>query len=386
MLRSLYSGISGTRAHQTALDVTANNIANVNTVGFKKSSVQFQDTLSQMLSGAGAGSAASGGTNPAQVGLGVQVGAISTSFVQGSAQSTGVGTDLMISGDGFFAVSSGGETLYTRNGSFNFDPTGRLVTADGGLVLGWTAQDGAVNAGAAPGPITLPVDSVSAAAATTSAEFTGNLPSDAKTGDVLIRDLDVFDASGNATKLTVTFTKTDAGWDVGDGTTTGGSLTFTDGVLDGGGALTVGGVDLDLSTVTGYSGINTVALNGQDGNAAGEMKAYSISGDGSIVGTFSNGKTEVVARIALTSFSNPSGLEKVGGSNYRATVNSGTAQVGTAGDPGFGGIEGGQLEMSNVDLSQEFTNLITAQRGFQANARVITTSDSILEELVNLKR
>ncbi|GAA3665973.1 flagellar hook protein FlgE [Microbacterium marinilacus] len=386
MLRSLYAGISGLRSHQTMLDVTGNNIANVNTAAFKASSVQFQDTLSQIVQNSALPQAETGGRNPAQVGLGVQVASISTNFAQGSAQATGVPTDLMIAGDGFFVVRSGAETAYTRNGGFSFDAQGRMVTADGAFVQGWTAQDGAIAPGSPTGNITLPVGAVSPAAATTSARVTGNLPSDAAVGDELVRDVTVYDAEGTADTLTLTFTRTAGGWDVATagGATT--SLTFDDGRLTGGGSLTAGPIAVDLSAVTGYAELKTVAIGGQDGNAAGTLQSYALSDDGSLVGTFSNGETAVLARVALATFVNPSGLEKAGGSQYRPTVNSGDATIGEAGVDGMGSLISGALEMSNVDLSQEFTNLIVAQRGFQANARIITTSDEVLQELTNLKR
>ena len=388
MLRSLYSGISGLRSHQTMLDVTGNNIANVNTAGFKGSSVVFQDSLSQLIGNAGIPDDQVGGRNPAQVGLGVQVAGVRTNFAQGSAQATGRGGDLMISGDGFFAVRAGGETLYTRAGGFSFAPTGKMVTADGAIVQGWSAQNGVVNTGQAVGNIVLPLDAVSPARATTGATVTGNLPSTAAAGDEVVRDVTVFDAQGTPTTLSLTFTRTAAGWDVSEpvsGAT--GVLAFTDGKQTGPGlTLTAGAVTVDLTAVTGYASLSTVAVTDQNGAAAGTLKSYSITGDGSIVGTFSNGATQTLGKIAMATFANPEGLEKAGGSSYRLSVNSGPAQIGEAGQAGFGSLVSGALEMSNVDLSQEFTNLIVAQRGFQANARIITTSDEVLQELTQLKR
>lgn len=388
MLRSLYSGISGLRSHQTMLDVTGNNIANVNTAGFKGSSVVFQDSLSQLVGSAGIPDDQVGGRNPAQVGLGVQVAGIRTNFAQGSAQATGRGGDLMISGDGFFAVRSGGETLYTRAGAFSFDSTGKMVTADGSVVQGWAGVDGVVNTGQTPGDIVLPLDAVSPAKATTSATVTGNLPSTAAAGDTLVRDVTVYDAQGEASTLSLTFTRTAYGWDVAEpvsGAT--GSLAFTDGTQTAPGlTLTAGAVTIDLTGVTGYADMSTVAVTKQDGAGAGSLKSYSITGDGSIVGTFSNGRTQTLGKIAMATFANPEGLEKAGGTAYRGSVNSGPAQIGEPGDAGFGNLVSGALEMSNVDLSQEFTNLIVAQRGFQANARIITTSDEVLQELTQLKR
>ncbi|MEL5990607.1 flagellar hook protein FlgE [Microbacterium phosphatis] len=386
MLRSLYSGISGLRSHQTMLDVTGNNIANVNTTAFKASSVEFQDTLSQLVRNSTLPQETQGGSNPAQVGLGVQVAAISTNFAQGAAQSTGVPTHLMIAGDGFFVVKTGAETAYTRNGAFSFDAQGRMVSSDGAFVQGWTAQDGVIAAGSATGNITLPVGAVSPAAATTTAKVTGNLPSDAAAGKVLTRDVTVYDDEGTADTLTLTFTRTTAGWDVtsGGGATT--SLAFTNGALTAGGSLTAGPITVDLSALTGFAELSTVTVSGQNGRQAGTLQSYALSEDGSLIGTFSNGTTDVLARVSLATFVNPSGLEKTGSSQYRPTVNSGQPAVGQAGVDGMGSLISGALEMSNVDLSQEFTNLIVAQRGFQANARIITTSDEVLQELTNLKR
>jgi fagellar hook-basal body proteins len=385
MLRSLYAGISGLRSHQTMLDVTGNNIANVNTVGFKAGSVQFQDTLSQIVQNSRAGQDGAGGTNAAQVGLGTQVSAIRTNFAQGSAQSTGVPTDLMIAGDGFFVVRNGAETLYTRNGGFSFDPSGRLVTADGALVQGWTAQNGVVSTGAPLGTVSLPIGATSPAVATQNAAVTGNLPADAAAGEVIVRDIAVYDAEGNSSQLTLTFTRTAGGWDVTDGTATT-SLAFVDGVLTGPAALVSGGVTVDMSALSGYANLRTVAISSQDGRASGALVSYALTADGSLVGTFSNGAAEVLAQVALASFDNPEGLEKAGSSQYRVGANSGAPRVGAAGSDGLGDLVSGALEMSNVDLSQEFTNLIVAQRGFQANARIITTSDEVLQELTNLKR
>jgi flagellar hook protein FlgE len=392
MLRSLYSGISGLRAHQTMLDVTGNNIANVNTTAFKASATQFQDTLSQMTQGAGGPQAGAGGTNPAQVGLGVQVAGITTNFAQGSAQSTGRSRDMMISGDGYFVTRQGGETLYTRAGAFDFDAQGRLVSPDGAFVQGWSGVNGVINTGGATGNITLPLDAISPAKATTTATVGGNLPSDAAVGTVLVRDVKVYDASGTARQLSLTFTSTGPGaWNVAgaDGATTAnGTLAFTNGTLNAASnqSLVVGGTTVDLSKIEGFAALTTVSVTDQNGNDAGTLKSYTLGKDGTLIGVFSNGGQVAIGRIALATFINPGGLEKAGGSSYRTTVNSGAAEVGEAGQGSLGSLSSGQLEMSNVDLSQEFTNLIVAQRGFQANARIITTSDEVLQELTNLKR
>ena len=301
MLRSLFSAISGLRANQTMLDVTGNNIANANTAGFKASSVVFQDTLSQMLTGASAPVAAAGttpatgGTNPIQVGLGVQVGAVTTNFNQGSAQTTGRPTNLMISGDGLFVVKRGNEDLYTRAGAFNFDSAGNLVTPDGDIVQGYA-----------------------------------------------------FDPTNDT---------------IPNGDKIGGA-----GAPDPG--------NITIEEMTGAAGPSDW----------GALKSYSVGTDGVITGVFANGDKHPLFQIAMANFANPEGLEKVGDTTFRESTNSGIAQVGLSGPGSRGSLMSGAIEMSNVDLAAEFTNLIIAQRGFQANSRVVTTSDEVLQELVNLKR
>ncbi|ROP66931.1 flagellar hook protein FlgE [Curtobacterium sp. PhB115] len=391
MLRSLYSGISGLRSHQQMLDVTGNNIANVNTVGFKSSTTVFQDTLSQMTQGAGGPQTGVGGTNPAQIGLGVQVAGVSTNFAQGSAQATGKATDLMISGDGFFVTRLGNDTVYTRAGAFDFDADGRLVTADGKIVQGYPATNGVVNDNGGLADITLPLDAAAPAVRTTTASVAGNLPSETAVGDTITREATVYDASGAKHTMSLAYTRTANGWDVtannGQGTSATSSLTFgANGALTAGGTLAVGGITVDMGELTGFASLNTASIGSQNGREAGALQGYSISKDGTVTGTFSNGASLALGRIALATFANPAGLEKTGASGYRATGNSGTATVGGPGSAGVGSLAAGTLEMSNVDLSQEFTNLIVAQRGFQANARIITTSDEVLQELTNLKR
>ncbi|WP_375405198.1 flagellar hook protein FlgE [uncultured Amnibacterium sp.] len=401
MLRSLYSGISGLRAEQTMLDVTSNNIANVNTTGFKSSSVQFEDTLSQIVSAAGLSTSAKAGTNPNQVGLGVKVAAVTNNLTEGSQTTTGNNLDAMISGDGYFVTQTGSTTQYTRNGSFHWDSQGRLSTADGALVQGWNGVNGVVSTGGKPSVLTLPSGTVAPANATTSATMKGNLPSDAVVGTTLARDITVYSADGKARQLTVNLTADTAGkwnYSITDGTTT----TATTGTIqtDGTGNIagtvgtsatpnlkpTIDGITVDLSGLSGFAGLTTSSFAKQDGNAAGTLLSVAMGADGTLSGTFSNGATVAIARLAIGTFTNPEGLEKAGNSTLVETLNSGSARLGTAGSDGYGSVVSGALEASNVDLSQEFTNLIVAQRGFQANARIITTSDEILQELTQLKR
>ena len=392
MLRSLFSGISGLRSHQTMLDVTGNNIANVNTTGFKSSQTQFQDALSQVVQNASGAQAGTGGTNPAQVGLGVRVAGVTTNFTQGASQLTGRSTDMMIQGDGFFVVRKGADTFYTRAGGFDFDATGQMVLpGEGALVQGWAAVNGVIDTNSPLTDLKVPAGTLMAAVPTTAANYTGNLQSDAANGTTLERAITVYDSTGVERDVTLSFTKAAAGWSLSatDGVATSayGPVTFNGaGALTSAATLTLGAVTVDLSKVTGFAGVQTVAASTQDGHSAGTLQAFSLGADGTITGSFSNGLKQAVGRIALGSFTNPAGLEKAGGSLFRTTVNSGNAQVGAAGTGGRGGLAGGALEMSNVDLSSEFTNLIIAQRGFQANSRVITTSDELLQELVNLTR
>ncbi len=396
MLRSLFSGISGLRANQTMMDVTGNNIANVNTVGYKGSSTVFQDTLSQTLQSAGAPSTTTGGTNPAQVGLGVKVAAITTNFGQGAAQSTGRSTDLMVQGDGFFIEKSAGQQMYTRGGALSFDGSGRLVSPDGGVMQGWVADAaGTINANGPVTDLALPLGATLPATSSKNVVLGGNLPADAALGVPLQTSVEIYDAQGNARSLSVSFTRTDpTTWSVtmSDGTTTTGPtpLTFNGaggpGTGPQPGTMTIGGVSVDLTKVTGYTGISSMGVQSQDGGPAGALEGFSIGPDGTLTGVFTGGRRRSLGQIALATFNNPTGLIKSGNSAYTSSPNSGIAQVGTAGSGSRGKLAGGVLEMSNVDLAQAFTNLIIAQRGFQANSRVITASDEILQDLVNIKR
>jgi len=397
MLRSLFSGITGLRAHQTMMDVVGNNIANVNTVGYKSSAAVFKDTLSQMVKGAGAPQNGIGGTNPAQIGLGVQLATVTTNFTQGAAQLTGRSSDLMIQGDGFFVVKSAGENLFTRAGSLGLDADGNLTTPDGGIVQGWTGVNGVIDPNGATGNVKLPVGTLISPVVTANSKLGGNLPADAADGTTFKQAITTYDPQGTAHKSTYTFTKLAANsWslaaseDAAAGTTA--TLTF-----DAAGALVspttmsytgTGGnaIAIDLTGLSQFGGQNTVTALSQDGSSMGTLQSFSISPNGTVVGAFSNGLKQPLAQLALASFNNPNGLEKVGNTSFRGTVNSGNEQIGVAGTGGRGLLAGGVTEMSNVDLAAEFTNLIISQRGFQANSRVITASDELLTDLVNMKR
>ncbi|TYP86290.1 flagellar hook protein FlgE [Blastococcus xanthinilyticus] len=413
MLRSMFSAISGLRAHQTKMDVTGNNIANVNTVGFKSSSTVFQDTLSQVVRAGGAPAADRGGTNPAQIGLGVKLAAVTTNWTNGAAQSTGRSTDFMIEGDGFFVTAGpGGEQLFTRAGSFDFDASGRLVTPDGSILQGWVAgANGNINPNGPIGDLTVPYGQIVNPRATTTGQLEGNLNAAAPVPSFVQIPTTMYDAQGVAQAVTYTFTKTAADtWDMVVQNNGGAELAMTDAAgnpFDGtvtfntagimtaptgpirfapGAAGWPGPVAVDLGTISQFAGSSEVTAPEQNGFALGSLQSFQLSNDGTIMGVYSNGLRQPLGQLAMAAFNNPSGLEKAGNSSFRVGDNSGVAMIGVAGAGGRGDLVSGALEMSNVDLSEEFTSLIVAQRGFQANSRVITASDEILQDLVNLKR
>ena len=396
MLRSLFSGITGLRQHQTMMDVVGNNIANVNTTGYKTSSVVFEDTLSQLIRASGAAGEERGGVNPAQVGLGVQLGGINVNFGQGSAQSTGKATDLMVQGDGFFIVRDGQESLYTRAGAFCFDSDGRLVNNQGLLVQGWVGAAGVINTDGAITDIVLPAGTLIPPSPSSSVTVGGNIISG--TESTMTLGVTVFDQAGNSHDLSIVLTYDSGSYQVevleGEDSRGTGTLEFLDDgtqdpdapaevavTLEDGTEITIG-----MGGVTSFGGSGSLAVTDADGYSAGSLQQFQISADGTVVGIFSNGEKLNMAQIALSSFNNPQGLEKAGNSTYRSTSNSGLSQVGVPGSGARGTLLAGSLEMSNVDLAQEFTGLIIAQRGFQANSRVITASDEILQDLVNIKR
>jgi flagellar hook protein FlgE len=403
VLRSLFSGITGLRQHQTLMDVVSNNIANVNTTGFKSSSVTFQDTLSQLVRAAASPGNGVGGINPAQVGLGVQLGSITSNFGQGSAQNTGKSTDLMIQGDGFFIVRNGNDTNFTRAGAFTFDTSGRLVNPEGMIVQGWLGEDGTVNTDGAVEDLVIPAGTLIPPIASDTVTVGGNIPS-GTTSDLTLSQT-VYDSAGNAHDLSIVFSVSAAvdGFDIDitdttDGTSvpTAGTVAFNaDGSYDSTSGDSVAPyitladstvVTLDITGITRYGGSKSLGVSESTGAAAGSLQSFQISKNGDVIGVFSNGEKLTMATIALANFNNPMGLEKIGGTCFQSTTNSGIAQVGTPMSGGRGSLLGSALEMSNVDLAQEFTNLIIAQRGFQANSRVITTSDRMLQDLFDLKR
>lgn len=411
MLRSMFSAVSGLRNHQTYMDVIGNNIANVNTTAFKASRVTFQEMLSQLLrSGSAPEPQGRGGINPAQVGLGSLVGAIDTLHTQGAFQSTGQVTDLGIQGDGFFIVTDGSRQFYTRDGGFNIGPDGTVTGSATGLkLMGWVAdQNGQVDTAGPLAVLSLPLGAGMVAQATTEARVDGNL--EAGSMNPLSLNLTVYDSLGHPHEITLTFTRTGPDtWSWAASTTEAGVAVTGSGTLtfDANGRVTAGGsgsiqvtytpgtlnyapespqtVNLDFGSLTQTAGTTNLTAE-TDGSSPGSFSTFSIANNGDIFGIYSNGQRRLLGRVALARFVNPGGLMHAGQNLFDLSPNSGDPQVGPPGTGGRGEIVSGVLEMSNVDLAREFTNLIMAERGFQANARVLTASDQLLQELANIKR
>jgi flagellar hook protein FlgE len=392
----MYSGISGMKNFQTKLDVIGNNIANVNTFGFKKGRVTFKDTMNQTISGASAAQSNRGGKNPMQVGLGSTFATIDTVDTQAALQTTGRALDVAISGDGYFVTKQGNQLSYTRAGNFYLDNSGNLVNGDGLKVQAYKVDSATGEPTNVLGDVAVNVNAVLPPVVTGNIKMAGNLSEDAIDNTVYSQQIKVIDNKGNEQKLEAVFKKIDSNtWNVTfpEVTGTGNSInldfdtaTKKFSAATPSSTLTFGGssINLDFSGLTQDAGPTTALVN-PDGNLQGALESFNIGSSGAINGVYSNGLVKTLGVLAIAKFSNASGLTKTGSNSFQESINSGTANIGTPGD-GRGSIAAGSLEMSNVDLSEEFTEMITAQRGFQANTKIITTSDEILQELVNLKR
>lgn len=451
MMRSMFSGVSGLKVHQTKMDVIGNNIANVNTVGYKSQRVTFSDVFSQTISASSSANdeTGRGGMNAMQVGLGVNVSSIDMLMTQGAAQRTDNPFDLMINGDGFIVVGDTTGQYFTRAGALRLDDAGNLVISNGMKVQGWNGpaiqddtgeykiprgQVEAINLGSGENKSIAPT-------ATKEVTLAGNL---CTTDSTVETSVSFYDSLGNLYSMPITLTKKNEEWSIAVKQTNvfeGGKEVPKDVITDqDGNKYEIGNVTFNKSTikfnengtvekeangnideigftVTIKEGVikkegenapstptSTIATTGQtfsmdisaltqyaikssvnsksDGNAAGDLSGYSIGSDGIITATYSNGEIKKIAQIPLAQFDNPAGLEKVGDNVYAMTNNSG--QFDGIGSTGV--FNTGVLEMSNVDLSSEFTDMIVTQRGFQANSRIISVSDEMLQELTNLKR
>ena len=498
MMRSLFSGVSGLKSHQTRMDVIGNNIANVNTIGFKSSRVTFADTLYQTQTGAAAPTDTVGGTNPKQIGLGVGVASIDLLFNDASTQSTGKNTDLALSGNGLFVVSrdkDGKDKYYTRAGNFSFDADYNYVVPGSGYhVVGWNADDsGSIDTKSTPTGVKIKDTMRSMGAkATTLISYKGNMNSSVptivsmtdqtgapaaspavvdgatikaltlklsdgttqtvtaksnyeyKTGNSLpiTTIANVYDSLGNLHKVPFLFTKVpgdtttnpplkydqwevalspsqDSGGKIDDfGTSTikeddgsftsvtmgvkklefdqygkyktgSGSpeLTLTNGAgsgPSGTGALPTMKVAVNLTSLTQYSGSDTIKAD-YDGNTAGTLKEINTDQSGILTGTYTNGEKRSLAQVAVAQFDNAQGLTKKGANLYTESNNSGTPNIKTVSALGLT-LTPSALEMSNVDVANEFADMVVTQRGFQSNSKIITVGDEMLETVINMKR
>jgi flagellar hook protein FlgE len=439
MERSLIAATSGIEANQTYLDVIGNDIANANTTAFKSQSVSFADLLNEQVAGATAPTATSGGINPYAVGSGVKVGTVSENDTQGTIEQTNVPTDVAIQGNGYLIASQNGQTLYTRDGQLSTDANGQLVAPNGALIQGWMAQGGVVNTNAPVGNITIPLQSTVPATETTNITLGGNLPANSGSGTNPVSfTTDAYDSLGNTVPITVSFypTSTAGQWTMvvtaestsSSGTTTtydivgtpptssssasGPTVTFQNGQLSGisggtqnangswtvqgtwptGSAYTFGTPTVDFTfpapgssgAVTQFAGNQSISATSQNGSPAGSLQSFSIGADGTITGTFSNGQSQTIGQIALATFANPQGLSDLGNLMYQSTVNSGQPVISAPGSGGAGTLVGGALEQSNVSLSKELTDLIVAQEAYQANTKVITTTDQAVQSLLQV--
>jgi flagellar hook protein FlgE len=411
--------LSGLTAESTALSTIANNIANQNTTAYKSVRTVFRDLFYQNLGSTGSG-------DPVQLGAGTQVGALPGTFTQGSVTSSGVSTDVAIQGGGFFVVEKNGAQAYTRAGNFSVDKTNVLVTTSGQQVLGYPAVNGVVNTGGGVGPLQLGAGSISPPVQTTSAQIQSNLDAGAAvgtTGASYSTPVTIYDSLGTSHVLTFTFTKTGAnawnyalsipageytpatGSTLPAGVVAQGALTFnSNGILATPAAdvtgivipnLTDGAADItyDWKLYNGTSpligqttGSNSTSATQQNGAASGTLTSYSIGSDGTITGSFSNGKTASLGQLALANFADNQGLQREGNTDFGETLASGQAVIGVPGTGGRGDLSGGALESSNVDIASEFANLIVAQRAFEANAKAVTTFDQITQDTINLKQ
>jgi flagellar hook protein FlgE len=424
MTRSLSAAISGIDANQTMLDNIGNNIANVNTVGYQSTDVQFADLLYQQQGSASAPTpGVTGGTNPIAIGSGVRVSATTVNFSQGTTTQTGVQTDMAIQGQGFLVVNQGGTNYYTRAGNLQPDGSGELVTPSGAIVQGWLPNAaGQINTSSPIGNIVIPQGQVSNPQATQNITLGGNLPTWNGTGTapVYTATTTAYDSLGGQIPINLTFTAstTPNQWTLvatapnpGGGTDTltpagGATLNFssTTGQLTSTtpSPLTLTGftgysnlptgysMNLDFpavgstQAVTQFSGTSSIQVTNQDGYSSGSLDGFTVGSDGTITGTYSNGKTQTLGQVALAMFSNPEGLAKQGNLMYASTTNSGAAQLGVAGAGGRGSLIGGAVEGSNVDLGTQLTDLIVAQTAYQANTKVVSTTSTVLQALVQM--
>jgi len=415
-VRSLSAADSGIATMQTELDTIGNNVANSSTDGYKETDVEFEDVLNEQLSPSGAATTTLASTDPTSIGAGSQVAGMQTNFSAGAATQTGVPTDAAIQGNGFFVVKQGNQTYFTRDGAFQQDVNGTLETASGATVQGWATGQPTTGPTTA---LTIPPGLEQAPQETANVTLGGNITSG---GTTFTTTGTVYDAQGNALPLVLTYTPagTDK-WTVQ--ASINGTNLFASGItetfnssgqlqsysVDGGATTTVTGTSTISSTQampasgqwaetsikfvlpapnsttaqTQYATTQTAGITNQDGYAQGTLASWSIGSTGVITGTFSNGQSEALGTIALATFSNPGGLTNLGNLEFQTTAASGNAAIGTPGSGSAGTLLGGALEQSNVDLASQLTDLVEAQTNYEADTKVISTTQTVLQALVS---
>lgn len=415
-LNALFTGATGLTTNSTALDIVGNNLANLNTTGYKTQRPLFRDLFYQTLLPGSPATGVSGGANGTQLGFGVGIGAIDNILQQGAVNPTGRPLDAAIQGSGFFILNNGGQTVYSRAGTFSIDSAGFLVDPSTGARVQRTGSLGETT-GTTPGfqvpgdqNIRVPIGAGASGLPTTSVTFQRNLSNTLPVGQGVTTAIQVFDSQSTSRPLTVTFTKTATNEFTVSAVIPGGTVAIpptpvqfdNNGLLVGPASLTatITGlpgvaaqtVTLNLGTpgqatgLTQFGGASDAAAVTQDGTGAGTLTSVAIDNDGILQGQFSNGRTIPVAQLAIAGFNNEAGLLRSGSNFFLESPSSGAAVIGPAGTGGRGTVQGSALEGSNVDIAIEFSRLIVAQRGFQVNARTITAANETLQELASIVR
>jgi flagellar hook protein FlgE len=416
---AFYASLSGLSSNANALGVIGNNLANLNTIGYKASTVNFQDLYSSALSG----SSIQGNGDPMQIGLGASLASVSQDFSQGSPQATGTVTNMALQGDGFFTLQTvTGSAGYTRSGNFSPDKNGYLVDPSGNFVLGWNSVNGKVNPTGTPAKIFLNPGAVSPPVATKTISNSTNLDSSAALNTTFTAPIAVYDSQGASHNIEITYKKMantipgnlpqwstsvstdDAGVPAVTGypnpivfntdgslntpssatATTLGAITWSNGATSPAMNVAIWSGNPAASSLTSYAQTSGTASTTQDGYAAGSVSGMSVDTNGNIIGTFTNGQTMTLAQVAVSTFSNNNGLVMTGSNVWNTTLSSGSANVGAANTGGRAAVLGSNLETSNVDVAAEFTKLIINQNGYQANSRVITTANTLLQTVISL--
>ncbi len=408
---SFQQGLSGLSASSKTLEVIGNNVANANTVGFKQSQAVFSDVYAASLSGSG--------NSP--IGIGTKLAEVVQQFTQGNVTASNNPLDIAINGGGFFRMSSNGATTYSRNGQFQLDRSGYIVNADGARLTGYVADSRGILSTGAPADITIRTSDLAPEFTQTvtaqlnldsrqSTPLTTPFAMDDPTTYNNATSVSVFDSLGNAHVLQTFYVKTGAGtWDIYaaadealiNGGASVGSLAFgTDGALTAAsqaalpaiasipvttGASSPLAVGIDFTNTTQFGSSFSVNKLDQDGSTSGRLSGFGIGPDGTLTGRYTNGQSAVLGQVVLASFANPNGLQPLGGNLWAETAESGNPMVGAPTSGSLGSLQSNAVEDSNVDLTAELVNMITAQRIYQANAQTIKTQDQVMQTLVNLR-